>query len=316
MILTNKKIIISGGAGFLGQHLIQFFQKHRCEITIISRDEHKHNMIRRKFPGVKTFICDVRDYDMLRYYTKSHDIGIWAASLKHIDTCTNNWQMAKEIIVDGAINSRKVSEEFLESAVFISTDKSKSPTTLYGQLKAAAGEMFITNPDGCNLTSVVYGNVWNSTGSVIPVIWDHINTSTPITLFSNDMTRFMIEPNHAVDMVSQSLSYSGCHIVPKIPSFKVRDLFEIFQEKFGLTFNLGQPRSSEKIHEVMATVEESSRMSWHDIGDFGFYSITPDTRINEINFPSGDYSSKDFCVSKCQLTSILERYDYFKPHNQ
>jgi UDP-N-acetylglucosamine 4,6-dehydratase len=316
MNLKNKKVIISGGAGFIGRALIPRLLKLGCEITVISRDENKHNILRQNFPDVKCAICDIRDLDMLRSYTKGHDVGIWAASLKHIDTCSNNWQIAKEIIVDGAINSRKVSEEYLEAAVFISTDKAKSPTTYYGQLKAVAGELFILGASDCRLATVIYGNVWNSTGSIVPLIWNRLHSDSEMTLYSKEMTRFMIDAGHAVDLVLDSLDHTRCYTLPKLSSFSVCDLFEIYQQKYGLNYIIGTPRLTEKTHEVMAVEEEVQRMRWVENEHQGMYVLDLQAISNSVSFNAGSYSSKDYIVSKLELEGILERNNYFEPTNQ
>lgn len=313
MELAGKKVIISGGAGFIGRALVARLLPLGCRITVVSRDEDKHLRLRREYPEVETRVCDVRDLDMLSRYTAGHDVGIWAASLKQIETCVHNRRMAKEVILDGALNARRVSEDHLEAAVFISTDKSKAPTTLYGFLKGAAGESFILESSRCRLTTAVYGNVWNSTGSVVPCIWDGIRRDRELTLFSDEMTRFMVDAGQAVQIILDALDHNGCYVVPKLESFRVRDLFELYREQFGLRYTQGRPRPSEKIHEVMATAEEVPRMRWVDLGGRGMYLTDPSTIHDQVRFDSGEYSSRDHVVSKARLREILEARDHFKP---
>jgi len=61
-------------------------------------------------------------------------------------------------------------------------------------MKFVAGEAFIVNAEESNvkLSTIIYGNVMNSTGSIIPLIWNAINNKYPLTLYSEEMTRFMI----------------------------------------------------------------------------------------------------------------------------
>ncbi len=295
----------------MGSRLVPFLLARGAQLTIVSRDEHKHYLLEQKFPQVKTAICDIRDYDMLRSYTKGHDYGIWAASLKHIDKCASNWQMAKEIIVDGAINSRKVSEEYLTAATFISTDKAKLPTTLYGKLKAAASEMFILGSETCHLTSVVYGNVWDSTGSVVPNIWHHIQQQKVMPLYSKDMTRFMIDADQAIQVIVQALQHNGCYVVPKLKSFRIHDLFELYKQQFGLEYRIEEPRPTEKIHEVLITNEESAQIQWQENEGVGFYILNPNCYPDEHSLPCGEYSSQHHLISKLELKKILEANKYF-----
>ena len=134
-------------------------------------------------------------------------------------------------------------ENNFKSACFISSDKSRAATTLYGSMKFIAGESFIVNAERSNvkLSCAIYGNVLNSTGSIIPLIWDSINRNYPLTLYSNKMTRFMIDIEDAMDLIEKGLNVSGYNVVPNLKSFLVKDLFEIFAEEFGLEYKIGEP---------------------------------------------------------------------------
>ena len=177
--MKNKKIFITGGAGYLGRSMIKRYYDDN-EITIYSRDEAKHYYLMKQYPKLKCIIGDVADYESLRRASMNHDIGIFAASLKQIEAVDQNTEEGVRILVDGALNSRRVAEENnFESACFISSDKSRAATTLYGAMKFIAGESFIVNAERSNvkLSSAIYGNVLNSTGSIIPLIWDSINNN-------------------------------------------------------------------------------------------------------------------------------------------
>ncbi len=154
-------------------------------LTIYSRDEAKHYYLKKQFPNINCVIGDVRNYDLMKRASKGHDIGIFAASLKQIEAVDQNVEEGVQVIVNGAINSRRVAEENnFEAACFISSDKSRAATTLYGSMKFIAGEAFIVNAEKSNvrLSTAVYGNVLNSTGSIIPLIWNAIRKKYKLKL--------------------------------------------------------------------------------------------------------------------------------------
>jgi UDP-glucose 4-epimerase len=309
--MIGKKIFITGGAGYLGWNLVKRYYKDN-EITVYSRDEAKHYYLKKRYPNVKCIVGDVRNFDLLKRSASGHDIGIFAASLKQIEAVDQNVEEALEIIVKGAINSRRVSEECgFEAACFISSDKSRAATTLYGSMKFVAGESFIVNAEESKtrLSCAVYGNVMNSTGSIIPLIWDSIENSYDLVLYSEQMTRFMIDIEEAIDLVEKGLEVNGYNVIPNLKAFRVKDLFEIYANKFGLKYRIGEPRISEKLHEMMISEEESPRTR---------YDANNDTYYMHYKTVSNGYpgikqlTSDIVAVDKQELELILTQHNYFK----
>ena len=309
-MISGKKIFITGGAGYLGKHLIKRYYDNN-EITIYSRDEAKHYYLKKQYPNLNCIIGDVADYDLLKRASIGHNIGIFAASLKQIEAVDQNVEVSINTIIKGAINSRRVAEENnFESACFISSDKSRAATTLYGSMKFIGGESFIVNSEKSNvrLSTAIYGNVLNSTGSIIPLMWDAIKNNYSLKLYSPEMTRFMIETDRAIDLIEEGLNLSGYNIIPNISSFKVLDLFKIFSELFGLKYEIGKPHISEKLHEMMFSSEESPRIKQYNDSFIMHYKDV----FNE-SLPFDNFTSDKVMVLKKELNKILKNHNYFKP---
>jgi UDP-N-acetylglucosamine 4,6-dehydratase len=123
--MRGNKIFITGGAGFLGRNIVKRYYEHN-EIVVYSRDESKHYYLKKQFPKIKCVVGDIRNYDLMKRASKGCNIGIFAASLKQIGAVDQNVEESVKIIVDGAVNSRRVAEENeFEAACFISSDKSR-----------------------------------------------------------------------------------------------------------------------------------------------------------------------------------------------
>lgn len=309
--MTGEKIFITGGAGFLGRNLIRRLYEHN-DITVYSRDESKHYYLKKEYPQVNFVVGDIRNRDLLTRKSKGHTVGIFAASLKQIEACNDNYEEASKIIIDGAINSRIAAEtNDFESACFISSDKSRAATTIYGAMKYVAGECFIAGKSDCRLTTAVYGNVMNSTGSIIPLIWEYIKSGKTLSLYGEGMTRFLLDVEDAVDLILKSTFYKGCNVIPELKSFYVIDLFNIYKEKFGLKFEVTKPRTGEKIHEIMASHEEVRRMVYSSCDDL--YLMYPDKEGSGVAFDNGEYSSRDETMEYIELEQYLKSKNYFKP---
>ena len=310
-MIKGKKIFITGGAGYLGKNLVGKYYDDN-EITIYSRDEAKHYYIKKQFPKINCIIGDVADFDNLKRSSESHNIGIFAASLKQIEAVDQNCEVAARTIINGAINSRRCAHEnYFDAACFISSDKSRAATTLYGAMKFVAGESFIVNDDDSpvNLSTAIYGNVMNSTGSVIPLIWNSIKNGYELKLYSEEMTRFMLSIDEAIDVIEEGLGVSGFNIIPTTKSFSIKDLFELYAELFGLKYVTTQPRISEKIHEIMISSEEVPRVKHSG----NFYHMHYKEIYNDVAFINNEYSSRDYVMTKEELYEKLEKYNFFKP---
>lgn len=309
--MKNKKIFLTGGTGFLGKAIINRFYESN-EITVYSRDEAKQYYLKKQFPNVN-FICgDIRNYDLMSRASKNHNIGIFAASFKQIQACHDNYEEANQVIVQGAFNSRRCSEENnFESACFISSDKSRSATTIYGGMKYVAGESFISNSNksNVNLSTLIYGNVLNSTGSIIPLLWDSIKNDRKVYLYNEDMTRFFIDVEDAVNLVEKSFEYDGFNIIPNLNSMKILDLFQIFKEEFNLKYKLTSLRSCEKVHEIMASGDEIPRMQIKN----DIYLMHQSEVYNSLSFKNNQYTSEDCVISKDNLFNVLKNKNFYRP---
>jgi UDP-glucose 4-epimerase len=307
--MDNKRIFITGGAGYLGKNIIEkYYDKN--EITIYSRDEAKHYFLKKQYPKIKCIVGDIRNYDLLKRSSSKSDIGIFAASLKQISSVDENYEEGVNVIINGGLNSRRVAEENnMEAACFISSDKSRAATTLYGSMKYVAGESFIVNSEESTtrLSTAIYGNVMNSTGSIIPLIWDSIKNKRTLVLYSEEMTRFLIEIDDAITLIEESLKVSGFNLIPNLKSFLIKDLFDIYKENFGLQYTIGEPRVSEKLHEMMISKEETPRTFFDKEKNLYFMHYK-----NIYNTGVKEFTSDKVMISRDELHRYLVNKNFYK----
>lgn len=264
----------------LTKHIFNTYPEIK-KLIIFSRDEQKQFQMAQeypitKYPQIRFFIGDVRDYERLKRAFQQVDYVIHAAAMKHVHIAEYNPEECIRTNVDGAQNVINASlATNVERVVALSTDKACAPINLYGATKLTSDKLFIAanNVRGENpirFSVVRYGNVMGSNGSVMPFFLSRKKTGIlPITDLS--MTRFNISLQGGVDMVMYAMenALGGELYVPKIPSYKITDVAEAIGPEckkpvVGI-------RPGEKIHEEMITSSDS--YNTYDLGKY--YIIVP-----------------------------------------
>ena len=271
--MKDKKILILGGTGALGKSLIKrYYDKNR--IIILSRDEHKHVHLMKKYDKLISHLGDIRDKDSLRNCFDKYrpDVVINTAALKHVPICETNSMESVKTNILGHQNVIETIKEFndIEALIFISTDKACKPINIYGMCKAISEKLYSNYAETETNTKVVmvrYGNVLESTGSVIPYfksILESGNAKLPITHL--DMTRFLLTLDDAVELIDWTYDHPTSHgkiAVPKIKSMKIIDLARCLIKAYGLKGRVGLEvvgvRPGEKLNEEMISQVESFR---------------------------------------------------------
>jgi len=282
MSLENKVILITGGTGSFGQKFaeVALREGNPKTIRIFSRGELLQQEMRQKFHDderLRFFIGDVRDRERVYRAMNGVDIVVHAAALKQVPTCEYNPIEAVRTNVEGAINVIDAAiDSGVEKAMAISTDKAAYPVNLYGATKLVMEKLFIqanayTGLRKTRFSSVRYGNVIGSRGSVVPLFFQQ-SSSGEITITDERMTRFWIAVEQGAHFVIKCLEEmrGGEIFVPKIPSMRIIDLADVIAPKVRKR-TIGA-RPGEKLHEVLLTGEESRHTREFD----GCFIIEPE----------------------------------------
>jgi len=282
----DKSILITGGTGSLGQALTEYIINKLPvvkKLIIFSRDEQKQYQMSlkyptSKYPQLRYFIGDVRDFERVKRAFKDVNYVIHAAAMKHVPIAEYNPMECVKTNILGAENIINASMDTgVERVVALSTDKAAAPVNLYGATKLAADKLFVAanNIVGWNpikFSVVRYGNVMGSNGSVIPFfLMKRKEGKLPIT--DPEMTRFNISLQEGVEMVLYALvnAWGGEIFVPKIPSYRILDVAEAIGPECEKP--IVGIRPGEKIHEEMITSSDS--FYTYDLGKY--YTILPAT---------------------------------------
>lgn len=266
-MFDDQAVFVTGGAGTLGRAIAERRKRDGWtgKLTVYSTSEHTHARMRSQYPDVN-FVCgDIRNPETLYNAMVGHDIVIHAAAVKVIPVSEYDSIDTFDVNVNGSINVFSAAlRANVKHVVSISTDKACHPANAYGATKMlmekASQEYSKIGLAGYTSTQynlVRYGNVLESTGSVVEAWHKAASEKKPIKITNPDMTRFWLSPAQAVDLVIKSLELKNGHIyVAKMPALSIGKLAEY---TIGPDYQMEEieMRPGEKMHETLLTVEET-----------------------------------------------------------
>lgn len=279
-MLENKSILIIGGTGSLGNALVDRYIGHCNQISIYSRGENAQWLMKAKYkanPNLKFYVGDIRDRNRLQHclFSCKPNIVVIAAALKHVDICEQNVSECINTNVNGVRNVVELISEhaqtssipFLETVLFISTDKACSPVNAYGMCKAISERIIIERSELIlvpKMLVVRYGNVLSSNGSLLPKFKQmgedpHI---PGFTITDPRMTRFFMTLTDSINLIEYAIvnGNRGETIIPaQIKSYKIKEITEWFSNKYLKPVKITGIRQGEKIHESLISFTEGLR---------------------------------------------------------
>jgi UDP-N-acetylglucosamine 4,6-dehydratase len=171
--------------------------------------------------------------------------------------------------------------------VCLGTDKAAYPVNAMGMSKAlmekVAQAFARNNPTARTTVSTVrYGNVMMSRGSVIPLFIEQLRRGQPMTVTDPLMTRFLMSLDDAVLLVEHAFEHArpGDLFIRKAPASTVGDLAAAVAQLLGTEPSLQVigTRHGEKLYETLATREELSRAD--DQGEY----LRVDVDARDLNY--------------------------------
>jgi len=329
MPTRSKKYLIFGGTGSLGTTLTRRLLLQGHTVAVFSRDEAKNFYHKRLFAKhqkhIQYFIGDVRNYNtvlgaIVRFQP---DAIIAAAAMKQVPLCEEFPEEAVQTNVIGTQNVAQAAAEFARTAsgagvelpvrvLSISTDKAVKPVNAYGCTKALQERIHLRyNRNGVLANCVRYGNVLESTGSVLPVFKAQLEAKQCLTVTDASMTRFLLSLDEAVDLIFKALADNegGKIFVPKLRSAYIMDVAETMCEAAGrdpansiVTMGI---RPGEKLHELLISEEECHRVRFESEQDCFVIQWQDEdySTWSEHLFSSGDPAN---LITKPELEAFLQ----------
>jgi len=220
---SSKTFFISGAGGSIGAEITrQLLAANPKRVILYELSEYNLFSIERECITIKAtkkldtlivpILGDIRDKNNLKNLFKNFDIDhiYHAAAYKHVPLVEdkNNLVIAAANNILGTYNLAQVAaDNNVSSFVMISTDKAVRPTNIMGATKRFA-EIIIqsinSHSDLTRFSMVRFGNVINSSGSVIPFFLDQISKGGPVTVTDKNVMRYFMTIPEASSLVLQA----------------------------------------------------------------------------------------------------------------
>jgi FlaA1/EpsC-like NDP-sugar epimerase len=222
--LKGQTVLVTGAGGSIGSELCrQIARVGPTRLILVDNAETALFDIERELVDERDFtpavpkLVDVRDRRAMRreVFEKYRPTVVFhAAAYKHVPLMeTHPLESVRNNVVGTRIMAELAAEFGVDRFVLISTDKAVNPKTVMGQSKALCEwivESFGHRRDlSTRYVAVRFGNVLNSSGSVIPTFRRQIERGGPVTVTHPDMTRFFMTIPEAVSLVVQAGAIGG-----------------------------------------------------------------------------------------------------------
>lgn len=223
----GMSIMISGAGGSIGSEIVKqaLAGKPRkivlfeiSEINLYSIESEvvalkNANNINTEIIGI---LGDIKDTNRVENIIDAHNVSYiyHAAAYKHVPI-VEYYENVTEGIKNNVFGTKSICEaaknKQVKKVVVISTDKAVRPTNVMGASKRFAEmvvQAFDKNSEYTKFCMVRFGNVINSSGSVIPLFRKQISDGGPVTITHKEVTRFFMTISEASSLVIQAGEYA------------------------------------------------------------------------------------------------------------
>jgi FlaA1/EpsC-like NDP-sugar epimerase len=276
--LSGRVVLVTGAGGSIGSELCRQIARVRPKLLVLV-DSAESNLfeIRQELESGRHFhdsvavLADCKDAVRMRevFLDQCPDVVFHAAAYKHVQLMEEN---PVEAVRNNAVASRIVAaaagEAGVERFVFVSTDKAVNPQTVMGASKALAEwaiEAARHRFPGTRYSTVRFGNVLGSSGSVVQIFRRQIAAGGPVTVTDPAMSRYFMTIPEAVQLIIRSgdlYDFGAVYVLEMGDPVKIIDLASNMIRLSGqepekdIAIEVVGPRPGEKVHEALFNADE------------------------------------------------------------
>lgn len=261
-MLKNRRILITGGAGSIGSELVRQLAPDNKVFILDQNETGTFNLrteMREKGHWVYSRTGDIRDKDTIRdlFEDFKPEVIFNAAALKHV---TPGEEYPEEYVATnilGTLNLIREAKrwECLDKFVHISTDKVVNASCIMGITKLCAEGL--TRRAGKQFVAVRFGNVMNSSGSVLEIWQRQHAEGVPLAITDARMERYMMTIPDAVALVIKAAQEGENGQVFVLDMGEPKNILELKEELYpGYPHVIIGARPGESLTEKLMTSDE------------------------------------------------------------
>src|SRR5262245_23712244 len=280
--LRDRIVLVTGAGGSIGSELCRQIARVQPRLLVML-DHAEDNLFEidremveeRHCSNVESVLADCKEpgrmLETMQRFKPS--VVFHAAAYKHVPLMEAN---PLEAVRNNAIATRITAETAaasnVERFVLISTDKAVNPKTVMGASKAMAEwivESAGAKHPGTRFASVRFGNVLNSSGSVVPIFRSQIERGGPVTVTHPEMTRYFMTIPEAVQLVIRAGDIGAgkgeVFVLDMGEPVRIVDLAHNmirlagYEPETDIAVEFTKPRPGEKLHEELFGLAESAQ---------------------------------------------------------
>ncbi len=215
--IRGKSVMVTGAGGSIGSELCRQIAEHGpSKLVLFEQSEFALYKLEKELgahnPGLEIIavlgsVTHARRVEMVLRSFAIHTV-YHAAAYKHVPLVEQNPIEGLQNNVFGTWRTAEAAKAAgVETFVLISTDKAVRPTNIMGATKRLAELVLQGMAEECGttrFTMVRFGNVLDSSGSVIPLFRDQIRNGGPVTVTHPEVTRYFMTIPEAAQLVLQA----------------------------------------------------------------------------------------------------------------
>jgi FlaA1/EpsC-like NDP-sugar epimerase len=272
--LRGQVVLVTGAGGSIGGELCrQIARVGPSKLVLVDHAEDNLFEISRELSDERhvnvtvSVLADCKEEERMREVLSEHRPAavFHAAAYKHVAMMEMNpVEAVRNNSLATLLMARIAGELGVETFVLISTDKAVKPATVMGASKALAEwavEAMASRNPGTRYSTVRFGNVLGSSGSVVPIFRRQIAAGGPVTVTDKRMSRYFMTIPEAVQLVIRAGSLterSGDVFVLEMGEpIKIMELAETmirlsgFEPGRDIAIEEVGARPGEKFHELL-----------------------------------------------------------------